>query len=84
MVDMLITGLNYIISALGTVLSFILGVLPGSPFGFLMSIDFSGYTGLLTWLIPIGAIIATFEAWLAAILIYYGYQIVMRWVKMLG
>jgi hypothetical protein len=85
MANMLIGVLNFIITAFGTMISSIFGLLPVSPFS--TAISFSGVSGYLSglaWFVPINIIITMSETWLAAILVYYGYMIVLRWVKVVS
>ena len=62
-------------------------VLPTSPFqGFLASLSdkFDG-TALrfLNWFIPFRDIRLIFTAWLAVVVLFYLYSIILRWVKAL-
>lgn len=79
-----ITLINFIISALGTILNAMFSVLPNSPFTTFNNSSVSNYLGGLAWIIPFDGIISVCELWLSAILVYYGYQIVMRWLKAIG
>lgn len=57
-------------------------VLPLSPFSsFLEQFNELPYMGYINWFLPIGAAIKVLEAWLAAILLFYLYSIVLRWIK---
>lgn len=60
-------------------------ILPLSPFTQFLD-DFADlpYLSYLNWFIPVGDFIKIGEAWLGAILLFYGYSIIMRWVKMIG
>lgn len=57
--------------------------LPLSPFrnliNYLEGIDF----GWLNWFFPVGAILHIGGLWLNAILIFYVYQIILRWLKVI-
>lgn len=65
----------------------IVNMLPGSPFHSFI-VEFSKISGdslgFLNWFIPIGKFMEIGLAWLACIALYYGYSIIMRWVKMIG
>lgn len=77
--------INLIISALGAVLSGILYILPSSPFtGIFNNSSISSYLAGLSWIIPFGLMISVLETWLTAITVYYIYQIVLRWIKVIG
>lgn len=56
-------------------------LLPASPFELLSNSSVSQYMGWLNWLVPIQQIIGILEAWTAAILIYYIYVTILRWIK---
>lgn len=60
----------------------VLQYLPGSPFqSFLKGMGNLPYLKYLNYFIPIQQMIAIGEAWLVAILLYYAYVIVLRWIK---
>lgn len=77
----LVDFFNSIIGALGTVLSAITSFLPGTPFQLLDNTPIKNYLGMINYFIPLNYMIATGEAWLVAIAIFYCYQIVLRWIK---
>lgn len=60
-------------------------VLPTSPFApYIESFSSLPYLAWLNWFIPIKACLKIGAAWLAVIVLFYGYSIVMRWGKMIG
>jgi len=65
-------------------IEWVLSILPNSPFLILDTIDtteFYQYIKWMNWFIPMSAIVQVITLWCSAILIYYVYQIVLRWVK---
>lgn len=61
-----------------------LSILPDSPFKFLTTYSNSvigEWLGWINWFLPINTFLAIVQAWLAAILIYYVIQIILRWAK---
>ena len=80
--DIFISIVNFIISAIGTLGSSILSLLPDSPFVSvkIQSIS-SKYLGHLAWIVPFETIITILGSSLVAVGTYYLYQIVLRWVK---
>lgn len=61
-----------------------LSILPDSPFKFLSDYSTSPvgqWLGYLNWFIPINTFLSIVQLWLAAILIYYVIQIILRWAK---
>ena len=66
--------------------SWLLAVLPTSPFrGWLgqFKSHFNPYLGYLNYFVPISDFVAIIGAFLAVVVVYYLYSIIMRWVKML-
>ena len=63
----------------------LLSLLPLSPFADFVD-QFSGlpWLGVLNWFFPVRQCLIVMTAWLAAILLFYAYSIVMRWVKVIG
>lgn len=63
----------------------ILAFLPSSPFtAVLNTISSIPYLSYLNWFFPVTECIAVLEVWLSAILIYYVYSAIMRWIKVIG
>ena len=84
--NVLIYIINTVIVLFSKVLSLILGVLPDSPFSSLVmtyDLSISKYISYLAWLIPIGQIVSITTVWLTCMIIYFGYSIVMRWIKLI-
>lgn len=66
--------------------SWLFDVLPTSPFsGFIDNFHNKFDSGLswLNWFIPIHDIKVIFLAWLAAVALFYGYSIILRWINAL-
>lgn len=60
-------------------------ILPLSPFAdFITTLDSLPYLGWLNWFIPIGDMLRVFAVWLTAVGLFYGYSILLRWLKVLG
>lgn len=71
---------NNVIKQFGVLLTVIHDALPKSPFK--IQIDWiQKYLGWLNYLLPISEMVIILEAWCSCILIYYVYQIILRWVK---
>jgi len=64
-----------------SLLSWVLALLPDSPFQMLNNSPIAAYVGYLNWVIPIDFMVSTMELWLTAITVYYVYQAVLRWVR---
>ena len=64
----------------------VINLLPESPFLVLedlSSSEFYQWLNFLNWFIPINTFVSIFEAWLVGIGIYYVYQVVLRWIKVI-
>lgn len=62
----------------------IIGFLPRSPFR--QFVDIVGtipYLDNLNWFVPVSEIIIVLEVWLSAVIIYYTYSAIMRFIRLL-
>ncbi len=76
--------LNWIVEKLLSFLSYVLDLLPSSPFSaFLEDVSGLPFLGYLNWFLPIGKMLEVGAAWLAAIALFYLYSIIMRWIKLI-
>jgi len=66
---------------LKTSLSWVVNLLPGSPFKLIDNTPIKDYLPYLNWFLPFDFVVATLELWLVAITGYYVYSVVLRWVK---
>lgn len=70
-------------------ISFAVGVVelfPASPFTVLDELSNSEvyeWLRMVNWFIPIGTFVGILEAWLTCVAMYYVYQIVLRWIKVI-
>ena len=72
---------NMLIKYLGVALTAISYLLPDSPFTLLENSAIAEYLGYINYFLPLDFCIATLELWVAAIAVWYIYQVVMRWAK---
>ena len=70
-------------SALNSILGWVLFVLPDSPFKLLSNSPISEYINYINYFVPVGTCIKIGEAWLAAIVIFYLWSVVARWIKLI-
>ena len=59
---------------------------PKSPFSVLndlASSEFYEWLQMLNWFVPINTFVAILEGWLTCVALYYVYQVVLRWVKVI-
>lgn len=68
---------NFVVTVINAIVSF----LPDTPFKEIETSAISGYMGNINWVIPVGTIIGITAVWVSAILMYYGYSVILRWVK---
>lgn len=79
----IISLLNKVIAAVGSVLGGILSLLPDSPFLWVQSID-SEVLNAINWIFPVGTIITHLEAYVVAVAAYYAIRLVLKWLKVAG
>lgn len=64
----------------------VINLLPESPFVILDELsrsEFYEWLQFLNWFIPVNTFVSILEGWLVAVAIYYVYQVVLRWVKVI-
>lgn len=72
-----------------TLVSFAVSVVelfPASPFTVLDELGNSEvyeWLRMVNWFVPIGTFVSILEAWLTCVAVYYVYQIVLRWIKVI-
>lgn len=70
---------------LQSLVSIIMSILPNSPVQpFIDSIQSVSWLGWLNWVVPVGTFVTIGAAWLAAIVVFYTYQLILRWSKAVG
>lgn len=86
MYSFIINTINAIIRGLGKVLTFLLSVFPDSPFQkyIIQNNYILPYLKMINYFVPVAEILVTFEALLVAVGVYYIYQIVARWLKVIS
>lgn len=66
---------------LNNILSWVVLLLPPSPFSLLDMTPLHDYLGYINYFVPLDYITSLLSAWGLAILTYYIYHIILRWVK---
>lgn len=82
MIALLVDLINLIIKAVGIVITTIINILPTSPFLLVDNIELP-YLSELNWVIPFNLFLSILGYWIGAIAVYYGVQIILRWVKVI-
>ena len=73
---------SFLIDKLQGILNTVVNVLPNSPFIVVsMQSEASEWFAYVNWFIPLSSFVAILEAWLSAIVIWYVYQVILRWAK---
>lgn len=62
-------------------LSWVLNLLPDSPFQTLDTSPIKPYLAAINWIVPVDFAISTMELWLAAVIVYYTYSAILRIVR---
>lgn len=62
-----------------------LALLPDCPFeGYISDIGDNDILKYVNWFIPVGDFVAIGTTWLVAIGVFYLYQVILRWLKVIG
>lgn len=75
--------LQFILDAIAAVLSFLVSLLPKSPFTWLDGSQFADLLAKINYFVPISDFVAILELWLVSVGMYYLYSIWARWVKVI-
>lgn len=74
--------LEWMNALLDKFLEWVLQFLPLSPFTAVIDeLESVPYLGYINWLVPVGRFLKIGAAWLAAIVLYYMYSIILRWIR---
>lgn len=78
--------MDWITSGLIDLAISIINIFPTSPFVVLDELsntEIYEWIQMLNWFVPISSFVAILEAWLSCVAVYYVYQIVLRWIKVI-
>lgn len=75
------SAVDWLGQQLSYILSFIVVLLPDSPFTLLDYTPIRDILPYINYFIPLDFMLSTLTAWGVAITIYYAYHIVLRWAK---
>lgn len=73
--------LDKISDAIKSAISWVINLLPASPFQAISNSGISDVAAGLNWIFPISEILAIMQTWLVAIGLFYAYQVILRWIK---
>lgn len=78
---------NALTSGLVSLAAAIIQLFPASPFEVLADLpagdEVKILISFLNWFVPFSAFVSITEVWLSGVAIYYIYQIVLRWIKVI-
>lgn len=73
---------NAIADVINSVLSVVFSFLPPSPFkDMFTAMADNEVIQYLNWFIPVGDFLVMMAVWLGAIIVFYAYQVILRWLK---
>ena len=72
--------INAVLRSLGSLLTFFINLLPSSPFTFL-PLD-NHFFRFVDYVIPFVEAVAILQSYLLVVITFYGYRIVLRWLKL--
>lgn len=65
----------------------VLAFFPDSPFSALDTLagdeTMATVLGYVNWFIPVNTFVGIFEGWLLCVVLYYVWQVILRWVKVI-
>ncbi len=78
--------MDWITSSLINLAISIIEIFPTSPFVILdelSSTEIYSWIQMLNWFIPVTSFVGILETWLSCVAVYYVYQVVLRWIKVI-
>lgn len=73
--------INSIMENTMAALTWVIELLPNSPFQAINNSDVANFMGTLNWFLPLDKIVAELELWLTCVIVFYAYQLILRWVR---
>lgn len=76
--------INFLIWLICGFINLFVGIFPDSPFDVSkFTFGTEKYFGYLNWLIPIDIILNITFLWCGCMVLYWGYSVIMRWIKLI-
>ncbi len=72
---------NWLTEHINELQAIIFSLLPDSPFQFELPAEIKELLGYINWIVPFYMVGNTLLIWTSAILVYYAYQTILRWIK---
>lgn len=77
--------IEYMKELLDKFLALLLSLFPVSPFlSVIQELSALPYLGYINWFVPVGTFVKIGSMWTAAIMAYYAWSVIARWVKLLS
>lgn len=75
--------MDWLLQNINAILSWIVALLPDSPFTGIDSTPIQNIMQYINWVVPVDRILQLTAAWIACVAVYYLYAIILRWAKAL-
>lgn len=75
--------MDWILQNINAILSWVVALLPDSPFAEIDSTPIKDIMAYINWIVPVDRIIQLTAAWLVCVTVYYVYMVILRWAKAL-
>lgn len=73
--------MDWLLQNINSILSWVVSLLPDSPFVGFDSAPIQGIMQYINWIVPVDRILQLTAAWLACVAVYYVYMVILRWAK---
>ena len=76
--------LDFLLGLFSSIVNPIIDILPDSPFTFIAlpsDPDYANWISIVNWFFPVGVYLSMLEIWCSAIVVWYVYQAILRWAK---
>jgi hypothetical protein len=81
-VDLVVDFINTVIEQIGNLVTFLIGLLPPSPFVAFQNLLSNDILSMVNWFIPLEQMIGLLDMWLKGILTWYAISVILRVVKL--
>jgi hypothetical protein len=74
---------QWVIDGFSAILTYLIWLLPNSPFVFVNDNVITPYLGMLNWFIPFQAMFVFLGSWASAVIVFYAIKVILRWAKVI-
>lgn len=75
--------LTAVMNGLESAAKWVVALLPASPFRAISNSGVAEFLGNLGWVVPVNEILAILQLWIPAVAVFYLYQAVLRFTRMI-